>query len=678
MKKLITNKYLALIMLCLLSVTSCKKFLDEKPLASSSEEAVFENPNTALMALLGVYNQLAGDNAFGQRLSLIFPFDTDEMTGYKNGTDDQYLLNTYNTTSSNSLLANVYNQLFNGVERANICIYNIPRMAMYTNGTEAQKRDLQRLHGEALTLRAVFYFELIKLWGDLPAHWEPTTTTNEYNRPKTNRDLIYDRLIADLKTASTLVPWRGEVASDERITKGAVKALRARLAMFRGGYALRSETNQMERRTDYLSYYAIARDECAEIMQRTDIHNLNPSFESVFRDALLGHRIEPNGEVLFEVAMAGNDADSDSKNGSYNSVPIGNGTTSIVYFGNYRNRMLPTLFYAYSQFDKRRDVSIAPFSVVNDNHIGLPMAGTATVGLYDGKWRRTWLTPAIPTTTNLGHFGINWPMIRYSDVLLMYAEAVNGITGVTPEAIEAVNLVRRRSWNSNALKNVTVINGGSNFTTAPIVTITGGGGTGASALATIDATTRRVTRIDVVNLGSGYTTAPTITISGGAGTGATATAAVTTLSEANLTSTQTSSPSSFLEAIQQERLLEFASEAIRKYDLIRWNLLASKIAETKTELIKMETRAAPYDAYALRMFYLPNSKTGIVWGNSFYAPAPATVTGYTGINWIASVTAPLIREKFAVSFVINKSEILPLPLHVITNSGGVIKQDYGY
>src|SRR5690606_16184939 len=122
--------------------------------------------------------------------------------------------------------------------------------------------------------------------------------------PKTDRDTIYDRLLDDLGLAADLVPWKGEpgVALDERITKAAVKGLRARIALFRGGYSLR-KNRQMERPADYLRFYEIARDECRDIIQRSDIHSLHDNFESVFKDIICNYRMDPLGEIIFEVAM---------------------------------------------------------------------------------------------------------------------------------------------------------------------------------------------------------------------------------------------------------------------------------------------------------------------------------------------------------------------------------------
>lgn len=656
-----------LLLLFLLGITSCKKFLDQQPVSETPEALLFNNPNSALQAVLGAYSVMAGSNGYGARLSLAFPFDTDEMAGNLNGaiTEDQRRLGAYDVLPTNTYLAATFNNLYTGIERANVCIKNIPTMPLYTNGTEAQIRDLKRLHGEALTLRAFYYSELIKIWGDVPAVYEPSSTYTSYDVPKTDRDVIYDKILEDLAIAAELVPWRTQAGAtnDERISKGAVKAIRARVALAAGGFSLR-KSRQMLRRSDYLKYYAIARDECAVIMT-SGFHVLNPNYQSIWQDNILDGRIEPS-EVLFEVAMAGDNANTDSQLGTWNGIKLTIGTTTS---GQNRNFVIPTLFYKYNAYDKRRDVSIAPFNITNGNYVASTLLASA-----DGKWRTDWVTPTITALKQF--YGINWAIIRYSDVLLMFAEADNIISGVpSAEAIAAVNEVRRRAFTVGAIKAITVTNGGSGYTTAPTITITGGGGTGATAVATVAAGV--VTRVDLINFGTGYTSNPTIAFSGGGGTGAAVTSTRTLLTDADLLAAQTADKDVFLTAIQDERLLEFVGEGIRKYDLIRWNLLETKINDTKTELTKMLNRQAPYDLYAQRMYFRPNSTT-LVWGNSFYRPSPTTLTGFTGINWLASITQANIIDKFAANFTPNKSELYPIATAVIEASHGAITQDYGY
>jgi hypothetical protein len=276
---------------CLLLVAGgCKKFLDQQPITDVTSGVVFKDVASTYKALAGVYSRLVGDAGYGIRLSLYYPVDNDEMQGPTGATDgDRRDIARYQATASNLQITNPFNQLFQGVEFANICIDNIPKMDMYTGGTDQQKKQLQRMLGEALTLRAQFYFEAIRNWGDLPENFIPAAKQILINPfpGKVSSDTLYNHLLADLQTAATLVPWRNDLASigdpsDERITKGAVKALRARIALFRGGYSLRSN-GTMQQRSDFLTYYQIARTECNDIINSGQ-HTLNPSFRALWKD----------------------------------------------------------------------------------------------------------------------------------------------------------------------------------------------------------------------------------------------------------------------------------------------------------------------------------------------------------------------------------------------------------
>ncbi|MCP9752000.1 RagB/SusD family nutrient uptake outer membrane protein [Ferruginibacter sp. HRS2-29] len=595
MKTRLQKKWLvsALVITAILFAVSCKKYLDVKPVSYFDTEFTFDNVNNAQKAVLGAYASAGGDNGYGIRISMYYPLDDDIMMG-QGGTpypdNERRDIAHYNVTPTNTQLAAPFNQLYQGIERANLCIYYIPQMPQYTSGTNAEQSQLKRLHGEALTLRALYYLELVRNWGDVPAQWAPSFSDNDFYKSKTDRDTIYNHLLDDLKTAETLVPWRTEVAIDERITQGAVRALRARIALYRGGYSLR-RSKQMVRGSNHLTYYQIAKEECAAIMSRRDQHKLNTSYQSVFKDNICAHRIETNGEVLFEIAMAGgSSATGDSKLGYYNGTRYNN-------VGNSALTVLPSYFYAFDSTDSRRDVMCAIYNV-NSNGT---FAGRTAATMVDGKFRRDWITPSVVGSA-AQYFGLNWPVIRFSDVLLMFAEADNELNnGPSADAISAYNEVRARAFAANP----------SYLTNNP---------------------------------------APT-TYSG------------------------------FFNAIVQERALELGGEGIRKYDLIRWNLLGTKLAETKLTLAAMAARTtAPWNTYPTTMYYNKLLTSGLVWAGSFYkpnvTPAPATST-FTGVNWLHSSINSTISLYYAVSFTPNKSELLPLAQSVLDGNRN-LTQDYGY
>jgi hypothetical protein len=194
----------------------------------------------------------------------------------------------------------------------------------------------------------------------------------------------------------------------------------------------------MERPANYKDFYQIARDECAAIMARTGDHNLNPSFESVFKDAVGAHREEPNGEIIWEVGMTGGGSGfGDSKLGYYNG-PRYNNT------GNSALTILPTFFYAFDSMDTRRDVTCVPYNI-NQN---FTLVARTFHTMVDGKFRRDWTSQVASAAQ---YFGTNWPMIRLSDVLLMFAEAENELNnGPTAAAFAAFEKVRLRAFAGNA------------------------------------------------------------------------------------------------------------------------------------------------------------------------------------------------------------------------------------
>ncbi|MBC7651701.1 MAG: RagB/SusD family nutrient uptake outer membrane protein [Deinococcales bacterium] len=610
MKKHFSYKFQTLLLLIFVSVTllfsSCKKYLDQQPITAVGADFVFSDISTTFKALAGVYSALTGDQGYGIRLSLYYTVDTDETQG-PGGTidDDRRGLARYAATPANLQINAPFIQMFRGIEYANICIDNIPKMSLYTSGSDQQKKQLQRMLGEALTLRAQFYFEAIRNWGDLPTHFLPgyLQAPTDAFPTRTNRDTLYNRLLADLKIASDLVPWRNDLTAigdqlDERITKGSVKGLRARIALFRGGYSLRNITSTnstatMQRSSDYLVYNQIAKDECNDIINSGQ-HILNTNFRTLFKDQV-GARVvaDPQGELMFQVSGIGTAGIADTKLGYYNGPTIGT-------FGNKSINIIPTYFYLFDSADLRRDVTCTPYNVAAD---GIIKIGQPITAICDGKYRRDWISnPAIPAASAAQYFGLKWQILRYSDVLLMYAEAENELNGPTVSAYNAINQVRRRGYG----KPVTTAN------------------------ATVD--------LSGLNKGS------------------------------------------FFDAIVKERSLELGGEGVRKYDLIRWNLLATKLNDTKTALAQMVAGTGIYAGLPTFMYFKNASSLddNTLWVNSFYKPAPtATPAGSTRVAWVSTGVTTTTLARFATGFTINKSELLPIPqAQVIANFN--LTQNPGY
>ncbi|MFN0292270.1 RagB/SusD family nutrient uptake outer membrane protein [Pedobacter helvus] len=593
-----------------ISLPSCKKVLDYDSESNSSTTVVFGSLNSTNTALIAVYNRLIGDNGYGSRISTLFGVSADDFrTSGSYGADDRRGLSMYGASPNNTDLINPFAQLYSGVERANLCIKFIPESQLYANGSATEQATMRRYLGEALALRAQFYYELIRNWGDVPQRFKSAAYEDNLFPPNANRDETYDVIIEDLKTAAELVPWRSDIQEygSFRYTKGAIKALRARIALARGGYSLRTETKMMERRADYLKYYQIAFEECQEIIANPAQHDLNPVFENVFK-TLHGTRMDSAHELMFEVAAFGGNSNTDSKLGYYNGLRF----NSASEYGQGGGGMvaIPTYFYEFDKRDLRRDVTLGVFEI---NANSKKIINTLN-NMSDAKFRKSWT--AFNKNSTSQTFAVNWPMIRFSDVLLMFAEADNEINPQpSAAAIAALKKVQDRAY------------GGATPADLPAI--------------------------------------PT-------------------------------NKADFFNAIVKERLLEFGGEGMRKYDLIRWNLINSKFQETRTKLADLIAGTGAYTnvpeiVYTKESNYnLSPSSDEVASMDLFGGTAnvvlyqlgqATTPTGYTARNWRKSLTTEnqltSTSTGFAFYFEPNKKELFPYP-NTALNQNTNMKQNFGY
>ena len=595
----------AMALVAILLTAGCKKYTEVTPVSQYSIPQAFSDVSNATTALVGVYDELQGDNGYGIRINMYYPYDSDEGIVSGNIDNGRRGVGRYQLLLTNTEILNPFNQLYRGLEKANLCIEQLPLMPQYTNGSATEKATLQRLYGEALTLRAQFLFQLILNWGDVPAPMIPAYKQTNLFIARTNRDSTYDQILADLATAKPLVPWRTDAGvRSERITKGVVMALRARIALFRGGYSLRSN-GLMERRADYLNYYNMAKTECEELMARRDQHTLNPNYEDVWRK-VTSFVYDPQGEIIFEVGAGGANGNSDSRMGNYDGPTLNN--ASRYGAGGGGIQMLPNYFYAFDSVDTRRDVTVTHYQVTSATNI----KSQRRLGeLNTGKYRRDWRVPLLPgTVLNVGY---NWAMIRFSDVLLMYAEAVNEINGApTPAAIAAFEEVRKRAYRGN------------------------------TGLIGVTPTTK----------------------------------------------------AAFFDAVVNERFLEFGHEGIRRYDLLRWNLLYTKLEDARAKIQQMAARTGIY-ANVPQYIYYKNVGEEIQYyagtntastAQPFWRPTqvPSPTTGWTRIDWAQHLTVtnaidnkPLYQG-LASFFVQGKSELYPFAQSVIQSYQGQLKQNPNY
>jgi hypothetical protein len=248
----------------------------------------------------------------------------------------------------------------------------------------------------------------------------------------------------------------------------------------------------------------------------------------------------------------------------------------------------------------RRDVTLAPYTIESNDL----QRATTLINVYDGKFRRDWRMPIISASL-VQSLGYNWPLIRFADVLLMFAEAQNELAG--PDAAFRGTTARQ------ALMEVRLRGFGGNATRA------------AAA-------------------GNPPADQP-----------------------------------GFFNALVRERWLEFGGEGIRKYDLIRWNLLTSRLAQTKADLTDMlpATMSPRFNYIPLTAYFQVDAATGrIRFVRSLYRPNPATTpVGATTVGWRSSITAARIAD--IASGYTPQRQLLPIPAAALNTNPNLI-QNPGY
>ncbi|WP_097133402.1 RagB/SusD family nutrient uptake outer membrane protein [Pedobacter xixiisoli] len=572
------KRILILLFVSAFALASCKKFLDVKPTDSLAPANYYNTEADINAALTGVYDVLAKTATYGRYLYFEMDVADDSFIALSSWTQD---IGLYNYNPSDTKLGEAWTAFYNGINRANMLLENIDKANM-----DPVKKNAAR--GEALFLRAYYHFVLTSNWGNVPLRLASTKSPNDTHFPNSPYKTNYAQIVADMETAADLVNPISNYNHAGRVTKSVVWGILARVNLKMAGAPLR----------DASRYAEVVK--WAEKV-KTAGHSLNPSYSQVFIN-MCQDKYDTR-ESLWEVEFNRKNGtqEEDGSVGSINGI----GANASLGFSYGAKHTTDRYYKSFKDGDLRRDWNISPYSYDSGNgNARVGYGPTQIYNRYDAKWRREYETTAAKFN---GTTAINFPLLRYADVLLMLAEAENEMNGPTVKAFDAINEVRRRAFgktltNAELVKSVAVTAGGSGYTIIPTVTLTGGGGTGAKATATI--ASGRVTAVYVTDMGTGYTSAPTVTFTGGyatnapVATGATATATLTNTQTANndLTIANTTAKEDFRIAVRNERSWELGYEGLRRFDLIRWGEFYLTMKSIANEIAATAPAAYTYAA----------------------------------------------------------------------------------
>ncbi|WP_026967621.1 RagB/SusD family nutrient uptake outer membrane protein [Algoriphagus terrigena] len=417
---------------------SCNDFLEPESLSTFDAAYIYSNVDDARKGVNAVYSHF-GQDAFRSRLSNNFAGNTDieHQSGWSSS-GDRYQIWDLNALESNRDLEIVWTYAYRAIRDANISIEGLKASGKLESEDAAEARTMNHLLGEAVTIKAYWYSILTFYWGDVPFVDFAPVAGGEFLLPKADRNLILTEVINDMIEVEEKMMWADETPYGiEQVTREYTLGMIARLSLQRAGYFLKEDLN-MTRATDYLDYYQIARDYSAKLIALKD-RELPRDYRQVFLNQ--SKFISPvNADVLFEIPFALGNGDVAWNIG----ITVEGGPTSAHTFGSGNNYMAipPTYYFSFDTLDVRRDVTCALYKV-NSSFEEVFVNGSTNIA--QGKWSRHFLENP-PGASSAKGTGINWPMLRYSDVLLMFAEAENELNGPTPAAQEHLKRVRRRAF----------------------------------------------------------------------------------------------------------------------------------------------------------------------------------------------------------------------------------------
>lgn len=446
--------------LLLAGLTSCNDFLDVEAPSKVTDDQVFKSTEEADRLLNSVYQATCSGSTYGDSYLSKFNFNSDVEFSTSSAETQAAGHNEwkqFDGEADGSDIKNTWDAAYAAIERANNFVNAAEKSSLYGNA------DLDQMIGEAKCIRAMNYLDLVILWGDVPFSFTRTYEQESLVMPMGQRDEILTALINDLKEAAPKMKSVKEITEGvERCSKEYAWALIARISMFRAGYSLRhgedaSATGTMERASDYEDYYKIARAYADSVIE-SGTHSLNNDYFKVFTDEC-NYKVVNDDDVIFEIPFVQN------VNGSIGYIngpkaDLSSAGDTDHAWGRMNSSANLNAFYrfTFNEEDVRRNVA---------GYWQYSYNGTPTLlnsyGNFCMKWSKLWDQSHTQGNTSQGNTGINFPYMRYADVLLMFAEAENELNGPTDAAKNALKKVRERAFRGASNKAEMVDNYVSNL-----------------------------------------------------------------------------------------------------------------------------------------------------------------------------------------------------------------------
>jgi hypothetical protein len=405
MKNIITIIFLSA--MCL--VTSCSKsFIERAPVSSATVDVLYKTDKDFQDAIIGTYaalrntyfsfwqyGDIRGDDAFIQ------------VSNQPTTTN----IDVFSLNSSDALLSSTWANYYVVINLANAVIFKL------ATADPAVVKNKDKYMGEAKFLRALAYFDLVRIFGDVQMITTVATVAEVSNSPRTPVAKIYsDVIIPDLLDAGTKLPQSYTGTEVGRATKGASKAILGKVYMT-------------------VKDFAKAETVLAELTTAPYTYALLPNFNDLFDYTKNEHHSEYIFDIEYEEGLGG-------LGSPFTNAFMPNVTAMLNYYkinGGFGESLCPTMLFInlWNAADKRKDISVLCCGQWKN-----PTTGAVTI--FSSQTSQTVTLKYVTPVNSQNDSRANWKVIRYADVLLLYAEALNE-NGKTTQALTPLNLVRTRA-----------------------------------------------------------------------------------------------------------------------------------------------------------------------------------------------------------------------------------------
>lgn len=386
-----------------LASTGCAK-LDGVPEGTYTTGNFYKTEADALSAVNAVYSGMTSPYLYNQFMEVIQSQGTDDCEwgfGRNTSNTDKTALDKFTYDAGTNLFFQFWSNSYLVINRANAAVENIGAM------TSISDEKKQRFQAEARFVRGLMYFNLVRLFGGVPLQLAPTTSLTNLAIKRATAEEVYAQIISDFQSGADHLPADYDAGNAGRATSGAAMAMLTKVYLTQKEYAKAAEE---ARKVMALGRYA-----------------LWPSYQDVF---LIAN--ENKTESIFEVQFLSGSGNIPSSYAGYYRPSF---DKRPGFGGNGDDPVTKNHYDAYPEGDLRRDVNVIKYPYTGD-----PKAPTTIKNpYYVAKFKD-------PAALNVNDGGNNYYIVRYADVLLMFAEAQYLASPGSTEALEAFNQVRRRAY----------------------------------------------------------------------------------------------------------------------------------------------------------------------------------------------------------------------------------------